>query len=137
VPVRRSPYRALYVRTPRLLDDLALARGNGRLSRVMSSLARVDVLVLDDGFLRSLTSDQAADLLEVIEDRSNRSTIVTSQLPVNLWHEGLGDPTIASCWTDYFIRSVVFNINSESCRMRSHRARSEQLRKGLAGYSVE
>jgi DNA replication protein DnaC len=97
----REGHRALYLRIPRLLDDLApaLARGDGRLSRVMSSLARVDVLVLD-AFLRPLSNDEAVDLLEVIEDRSNRSIIVTSQLLVKHWHDGLGDPTIADATPD-------------------------------------
>lgn len=116
----REGHRALYTRTPRLLDDLALARADGRLSRVMSSLARVDVLVLDDGFLRPLTSDQAADLLEVIEDRSNRSTIVTSQLPVKHWHEGLGDPTIADATLDRLLeRCHRIELEGESRRRRT------------------
>jgi len=96
----RGGHNALYVRSPRLLDDLAIARADGRLSKVMSSLARVEVLVLDDFLIRSLNEDQAADLLEVVDDRSNKSTIVTSQLPVNHWHEGLGDPTVADAILD-------------------------------------
>jgi DNA replication protein DnaC len=66
----------------------------------MISLARCDVLVLDDFLIRSLTDDQAADLLEVVEDRTTKSTIVTSQLPVTHWHEGLGDPTVADAILD-------------------------------------
>jgi DNA replication protein DnaC len=96
----RDGHRAIYVRVPRLLDDLALARGDGRLAKVMISLARCDVLVLDDFLIRSLTDDQAADLLEVVEDRTTKSTIVTSQLPVTHWHEGLGDPTVADAILD-------------------------------------
>ncbi|HUY43674.1 MAG TPA: IS21-like element helper ATPase IstB [Acidimicrobiales bacterium] len=96
----RDGHRAIYVRVPRLLDDLALARADGRLAKVMSSLARCDVLLLDDFLIRSLTDDQAADLLEVVEDRTTTSTIVTSQLPVIHWHEGLGDPTVADAILD-------------------------------------
>ncbi|MGA7834812.1 MAG: IS21-like element helper ATPase IstB [Acidimicrobiales bacterium] len=96
----RDGHRAIYVRVPRLLDDLALARADGRLAKVMLSLARCDVLVLDDFLIRSLTDDHAADLLEVVEDRMTTSTIVTSQLPVNHWHEGLGDPTVADAILD-------------------------------------
>lgn len=91
---------ALYVRVPRLLDDLSVARADGRLARMMSSLARVDVLILDDLLLRPHSDDQAADLLEVVEDRRGRSIIATSQLPINHWHEGLGDPTIADAILD-------------------------------------
>jgi DNA replication protein DnaC len=96
----RDGHRAIYVRVPRLLDDLALARADGRLAKVMLSLGRCDVLVLDDFLIRSLTDDQAADLLEVVEDRTTTSTIVTSQLPVTHWHEGLGDPTVADAILD-------------------------------------
>ena len=96
----RDGHRALYVRVPRLLDDLARARADGRLSKVMNSLARADVLLLDDFLIRSLSDDQAADLLEVVEDRATKSTIITSQLPVSHWHEGLGDPTVADAILD-------------------------------------
>ncbi len=91
---------ALYVRVPRLLDELSVARADGRLSRMMASLARVDVLILDDLLLRPHSDDQAADLLEVVEDRRGRSIIASSQLPINHWHEGLGDPTIADAILD-------------------------------------
>ncbi len=96
----RDGHRAIYVRVPRLLDDLALARADGRLSKVMSAFARSDVLLLDDLLIRSLSDDQAADLLEVVEDRAHKSTIITSQLPVSHWHEGLGDPTVADAILD-------------------------------------
>ena len=96
----RHGHTALYVRAPRLFDELAIARADGRLARLMTSWARVGVLVIDDFLLRPLGPDQAADLLEVIEDRSARSTIITSQLPVELWHEALGDATIADAVLD-------------------------------------
>ncbi|MDQ2961214.1 MAG: IS21-like element helper ATPase IstB [Candidatus Dormibacteraeota bacterium] len=97
----RSGHTALYMRAPRLLDDLALAHGDGRWARLMTAWARIDVLLIDDLVLRPLTADQAADLLEVIEDRSQRrSTIITSQLPVANWHEALGDPTLADAILD-------------------------------------
>ena len=79
----RRGHRALYLRVPRLLDELVLARADGRLPRLLAAWARIDVLVLDDLGLTPLTAAGAADLLEVIEDRvGRRSTIVTSQLPV-------------------------------------------------------
>jgi DNA replication protein DnaC len=100
----RDGHTALYVRVPRLLDDLTVARADGRLARVMATLARVDVLILDDLLLRPLIDDQASDLLEVVEDRRGRSLIATSQLPVNLWHEGLGEPTIADAMMDRLLQ---------------------------------
>jgi DNA replication protein DnaC len=113
-------YTALYVRTPRLLSDLSVARGDGRIARVMASLARFDILILDDFLLRPFTSDQTADLLEVVEDRSSKSTIVTSQLPVNLWHEGLGDETVADATLDRLLeRSHRFELVGDSRRQRA------------------
>jgi DNA replication protein DnaC len=92
----RNGCTALYQRAPRMLDDLAIARGDGRLARLLASWARLSVLVIDDLLLRPLTADQAADLPGVIEDRAGlRATIVTSQLPVAMWHQALGDPAIA------------------------------------------
>ena len=97
----RRGHTALYLRGPRMLDDLAIARADGRLSRLLATWARISVLILDDLLLRPLTSDQAADLLEVIEDRARlRATIITSQLPVALWHQAIGDPTIADAILD-------------------------------------
>ncbi len=97
----RQGHTALYQRAPRMLDDLALAHVDGRWTRLLSNWARIDVLLIDDLALRPLTPAQAADLLEVIEDRGQRrSTIVTSQLPIANWHEALGDPTLADAILD-------------------------------------
>ena len=97
----------LYVRAPRLFDELSIARADGRLVRLMSSLARTEILVVDDFLIRSLSADQAADLLEVIEDRAQlRSTILASQLPVTNWHEALGDPTIADAVMDRLLEGA-------------------------------
>jgi DNA replication protein DnaC len=90
-----------------MFDDLAIARADGRLSRLMATWARTSVLVIDDLLLRPLTADQAADLLEVIEDRARlRATIVTSQLPVSHWHEAIGDPTIADAALDRLLENA-------------------------------
>lgn len=103
----RRGCRVLYLRVPRLLEDLALARADGRLPRLMTAWSKLDVLLLDDLALRPLTAQQAADLLEVIEDRhQRRSTIVTSQLPVSHWHEALGEPTIADAILDRLIHNA-------------------------------
>jgi DNA replication protein DnaC len=103
----RRGYSGLYLRGPRLHDEIALARADGRLPRLLASWARVDVLLIDDFLLRPLAPDQAADVLEVIEDRVGlRSTIVTSQLPVSLWHEALGEPTVADGILDRLLEAV-------------------------------
>ena len=83
----------------------------------MASLAKVDVLILDDLLLRPLSDDQAADLLEVVEDRRGRSLIATSQLPVSHWHEGLGEPTIADAILDRLLqRTHRFELTGKSRR---------------------
>jgi DNA replication protein DnaC len=98
--VRRG-HSALYVRGPRMLDELRIARSDGRFARMLASWARTDVLVVDDFLIRPLSADQAADMLEVIEDRAGlRSTVFTSQLPVSLWHEAIGEPTLADALLD-------------------------------------
>lgn len=116
----RHGYSALYVRGPRLHDEIALARADGRLPRLMATWARTDVLLIDDFLLRPLAPDQAADLLEVIEDRVGlRSTIVTSQLPVAMWHEALGEPTVADGILDRLLQHVHrIELNGESLRRR-------------------
>ena len=97
----RQGYTALYLRAPRLLDDLALGRADGRYARTLSQLARVAVLVLDDFLLSPAPAEACRDLLEVVEDRSGlRSTVVASQLPVDKWHPSMADPTLADAVLD-------------------------------------
>ncbi len=103
----RRAHTALYLRAPRMLGDLALTRADGRLPKVLASWARIDVLVIDDLALQPLTALQAADLLEVIEDRAQRrSTIVTSQLPVAQWHDSLGEATVADAILDRLVHNA-------------------------------
>ena len=102
----RDNRSVLYQRLPRLFDVLALARGDGRHARLLKSLARVELLILDDWGLTPATADQRRDLLEIMEDRHGRgSTIVTSQLPVEHWHEIIGNPTIADAILDRLVPS--------------------------------
>jgi DNA replication protein DnaC len=117
----RCGHTALYQRAPRMLGDLALARSDGRLPRLMTSWAKLDVLVIDDLALRPLTAEQAADLLEVIEDRSQlRSTILTSQLPISHWHDSLGEPTIADAILDRLLHNAHrIELHGDSLRSSS------------------
>lgn len=103
----RHGHTTLYLRSPRMLDDLAIARADGRLARLMATWARISLLVIDDFLVRPLNPDQAADLLEVIDDRAGlRSTIVTSQLPIAHWHEAMGDDTIADAVLDRLLENA-------------------------------
>lgn len=100
-------YTALYLRVPRLLGELATARGDGRYGKLLRSLAKVDLLVLDDWGLAHLESDERQDLLEIMEDRYQlRSTIVASQLPVEAWHEVIGNPTVADAILDRLVNNA-------------------------------
>jgi DNA replication protein DnaC len=92
----RDGYTVYYARAPRLFVDLELAHGDGRFARLFRMLTRVDLLLLDDWGPDRLTASQRRDLMEIIEDRYGRgSTLITSQLPVEAWHEVIGDPTFA------------------------------------------
>lgn len=103
----RDDRSAVYWRVPNLLDDLALARGDGRLRRRMKTLAATDVLVLDDWGLAPMTSAQGRDILEVLDDRhGRRSTIVTSQVPVEKWHDLIPDPTVADAVLDRLVHTA-------------------------------
>ena len=103
----RDDRSVLYCRVPRLLDALALARGDGRHVRLLKSLARVEVLILDDWGLAPMTSEQGRDLLEIVDDRHGRgSTIVTSQLPVDDWHDVIADPTVADAVLDRLVHTA-------------------------------
>ena len=97
----RKGYRALYRRAPRLFDELTLARADGTYPRLLAKLARIDLLVIDDWGLVSVGETERRDLLEVVEDRDGtRSTIMTSQLPVENWHDHLGNPSVADAICD-------------------------------------
>lgn len=97
----RQGYRTLYRRVPRLFEELALAHADGSYTTLLTRLARVDVLVLDDWGLAPLKESQRQDLLEVLEDRDgSRSTVITSQLPREQWHDYLGEPTVADAILD-------------------------------------
>lgn len=99
---------ALYRRMPRLLDELALAKLEGTYRRVLAKFARQGVLIIDDfGLGTGLKEPQRQDLLEVLDDRYRcRSTVVTSQLPIERWHEWIGDPTLADAILDRLVHNA-------------------------------
>lgn len=103
----RKGYRAVYRRVPRLFDELALVHADGTYSRLLAKLARIDILVLDDWGLVPMGDPERRDLLEIIEDRyGNLSTILTSQLPSESWHDHVGDPTIADAICDRLLHNA-------------------------------
>jgi DNA replication protein DnaC len=103
----RQGMTAAYHRLPALMQDLDLARHDGRYRKLMSALGRAELLVLDDLGLAPLSVEQLRDLLEIIDERyQKRSTLMTSQLPVANWHEALGDPTMADAILDRVVHNA-------------------------------
>lgn len=116
----RDGYRVQYLRIPRLFEELHLAHGDGRFPKFMAGLAKTDLIVLDDWGLAKLNAEQRRDLLELLDDRhGSRSTIVTSQLPVEHWHEVIGDHTLADAILDRIVHSAYrITLKGESMRKR-------------------
>jgi hypothetical protein len=124
----RDNRSVLYYRWPKLREDLALARRNGRHPRIPRSLGRADLLILDDWGLEPLDASARHDLLEILEERyGRRSTIVTSQLPLDCWHQIIGDPTYADAILDRLVHNAHrIQLSGESLR----RTRPKQAQKG-------
>jgi DNA replication protein DnaC len=116
----REGYTAQYVRLARLLRELTIAKGDGQYSKLLTGLAKVDVLILDDWGLMKLSAENRRDLLEVLEDRhGRRSTIATSQLPIEEWHGVIGDATLADAILDRLVHNAYkINLRGESMRKR-------------------
>jgi len=103
----RLGYKASYLRLPRLLQQLAVGRGDGSYARVLDRLARPDLLAIDDWLLAPLRDTERRDLVEVIEDRSERvSTLIASQLPTKDWHASIGDPNLADAICDRLLHNA-------------------------------
>jgi len=103
----RLDHSVLYARMPRLFEDMAMARLDGRFPKLVDKLARVQLLILDDWGTHGLTDQQRLDLLELFEERyQRRSTIITAQLPVSGWHDMIGEPTIADAILDRIVHNA-------------------------------
>jgi len=103
----RSGFTALYVRAPRLLEELRVAHGDGSFGRRLAQLARIDLLAIDDFAIAPVTAPERNDLLELLDDRvGTRATLITSQLPVTSWHEWLNDPTLADAILDRIVHTA-------------------------------
>jgi DNA replication protein DnaC len=124
----RDNRSVLYQRVPKLFGDLALARGDGRYARITRALGGVQLLILDDWGLEPLDAQARHDLLEILEERyGRRSTIITSQLPVEDWHAVIGDPTYADAILDRLVHNAHrLNLSGDSLR----RTRSKPAERG-------
>ena len=116
----REGFSAHYLRLPRLFEALHLAHGDGRYHKLMSGFAKTDLLILDDWGLAKLNAEQRRDLLELLDDRhGHRSAIVTSQIPVDHWHDIIADPTLADAILDRLVHNAYrLHLKGESMRKR-------------------
>ena len=123
----RDNRSVLYQRIPRMFGDLALARGDGRYPRIMRALGGVKLLILDDRGLEPLGPEQRHDMLEIVEDRYGRgATLITSQIPVNRWHDLIGEPTLADAILDRVIH------NAHRLKLTGDSLRKQQAPKTVA-----
>jgi DNA replication protein DnaC len=109
-----------YARVPRLAEDLARAHALKKKSQMFKHLAKFKLLILDDFGLAPLTDETKRDLLEIVDDRFDKtSTILTSQLPIAAWHEHLDDPTLADAILDRLVHNAYkIELNGESMRKK-------------------
>jgi DNA replication protein DnaC len=117
----RHGFSVRYQRLTRLLDELALARIAGKATRLLAQLARIQLLIIDDWAMTRLTADQRRDLMEVVDDRHQRaSTILATQIPVERWHDSIGDPTYADAILDRLVHNAYrIELRGDSMRRRN------------------
>jgi DNA replication protein DnaC len=123
----RRGHSALYQRVPRLGEELNIRHANGTFTRWLDILKNTDVLLLDDWGMSPMDRQTRADLLEIIDDRAgHRATIITSQLPIEHWHEWIGDATIADAMLDRLMQSHHrFTLTGESLRKKTVGAKTQ------------
>jgi DNA replication protein DnaC len=116
----------LYVRASRLFADLALGRGDGRYTRLLRSYGKADLMILDDWGPEPLGADQRRDLLEIVEERYGRkSLLITSQVPASNWHAIIGNPTLGDAILDRIVHNA-YRIELSGDSLRKHKAEVEQ-----------
>ena len=97
----RNGMSVLYVRAPRLFEELTLCHADGSFRKRLAAIAKISVLIIDDFAIAPIGPRERNDLLELIDDRvGTRSCIITSQLPIEDWHDYIGDPTLADAILD-------------------------------------
>jgi DNA replication protein DnaC len=122
----RDGYSVLYRRAPRLFADLAQARGEGRIARMMTSLERINLIIIDDWGPEPLSAEQRRDLLEIVDDRYDKgSLLITSQVPVAQWHDIIGDPTLGDAILDRVVHNAHrIELKGESLRRHTNERKS-------------
>jgi DNA replication protein DnaC len=117
----RQGLSALYLRAPRLFEELNLCHADGSFRKRLAALAKVSLIVIDDFAIAPIAARERSDLLEVLDDRvGTRSTIITSQLPIEHWHDYIADPTLADAILDQLLHSAhKIHLEGESMRKRA------------------
>jgi len=120
----RDGTTVLYKRLPRLFNELELAHGDGRFPRLFRSLTKINLLILDDWGPERLNASQRRDLMEIVEDRYGAgSTLITSQLPLDTWHDVIGEPTFADAILDRLVHNA-YRVDLDGQSMRKTRAKN-------------
>ncbi len=117
----RRGFTVRHFRAPRLFQELAIARATGRYERMLRGLLRTDLIIIDDWGTTLLADEERRDLFEVIEDRYDRaSTLIAAQVPIEHWHQTIGDPTLADAILDRLIHNAhIITLKGESMRKRT------------------
>jgi len=122
----RQGLSALYLRAPRLFEELALCHADGSFRKRLAAIAKVDLVVIDDFAISPIGARERNDLLELLDDRVGaRSTLLTSQLPPDHWHDYIGDPTLADAILDRLLHNA-HKIHLDGKESMRKRAASEQ-----------
>jgi hypothetical protein len=119
----RQGFTTRYLRAPRLFEELRLAHADGGFPKLMRRFANTDLLLLDDWGLMGLDTEGRRDLLELLDDRhGRRATLITRQLPLEHWHDLIGDPTLADAILDRLVHNAYrITLKGESMRKRHAR----------------
>jgi len=132
----RDGYTVHYARVPRLFADLELAHGDGRFPRLFCTLVKTDLLILDDWGPDRLTAASRRDLMEIIEDRhGSGSILITSQLPLDKWHDIIGEPTFADAILDRIVHNA-YRLDLDGPSMRKLKANEQMQLQAQAGATV-
>lgn len=128
----RQGLSALYLRAPRLFEELNLCHADGSFRKRLAALAKVSLIVIDDFAIAPIAARERSDLLEVLDDRVGTcSTIVTSQLPIEHWHDYIADPTLADAILDRLLHSAhKIHLQGESMRKRAAAENEKPSAKG-------
>jgi DNA replication protein DnaC len=126
----RDGYSVLSLRLPRLLQEMPTAKGDGRYAKVMAALAKTDLIILDDWGLAQFDDASRHDVLELLEDRhGRRATIVTSQFPIEHWHEAIGNPTLADAILDRLVHTAYkLSLKGDPMRKRLSTQKTEETK---------